>query len=323
MTGPPLRIGILGASKIAPMALVGPAKRHPGTVVRAVAARDGGRAARFARRHGIPVSVAGYENLLARDDIDIVYNSLVPGGHAEWTIRALEAGKHVLCEKPFAMNAGEAERMVAAGKASGRILMEAFHYRYFPLFDRAMALCRETGPARHIDFSCVMPMPTRFAGAKLMPELGGGATMEMGCYGVHAARSIAGEEPDEVRAAAIAVNRTDRDMVADLTFPSGLTARLWSSFRIRRIRNNVRVTGDNGELRWRGLTMPFPFLHKLTWTADGETHTQKGQGRKTWDYQLDAFIKAIQTGEAPPTSGEDSINNTRVIDRIYQAAGLR
>src|SRR5918996_1556721 len=126
----PLRLGILGAAKIAPLAVVRPARRSAEATVTAVAARDPERARRFAAKHGIPTVHETYEKLLADEEIDAVYNPLPNALHARWTIAALEAGKHVLCEKPFASNAAEAEEMAAAAERTGRVLMEAFHYRY-------------------------------------------------------------------------------------------------------------------------------------------------------------------------------------------------
>src|SRR2546422_5295627 len=134
MAADPLRFGILGAARIAPMALVRPAQRVPEASVLAVAARDPERARRFAARHGIPRVHPSYDALLADPEIDAIYNPLPNALHAPWTIRALAAGKHVLCEKPFAANAAEAGGMARAAERSGRGLMEAFHSRYHPPF---------------------------------------------------------------------------------------------------------------------------------------------------------------------------------------------
>src|SRR5579875_1876657 len=128
MPGEPLRFGILGAARIAPMALVRPARRVPGATVLAVAARDPERARRFAARHGIPRVHPSYEALLADPEVEAVYNPLPNALHAVWTIRALEARKHVLCEKPFAATVAEAEAMAAAAARAGRVLMEAGCY---------------------------------------------------------------------------------------------------------------------------------------------------------------------------------------------------
>ncbi|MEY2460695.1 MAG: hypothetical protein QOG30_2525, partial [Acidimicrobiaceae bacterium] len=126
----PLRIGILGAAKIAPPAMIKPARRVDEVEVVAVAARDKAKATKYATKHGIGRVYESYDALLADPDIDAVYNPLPNGLHGKWTIAALEAGKHVLCEKPFTMNAAEAEEVVAAAERTGRRVVEAFHDHY-------------------------------------------------------------------------------------------------------------------------------------------------------------------------------------------------
>jgi predicted dehydrogenase len=133
-----VRIGTLGAARITPAALIKPARHVPDVMVSAVAARDPDRARQFAAKHGIPVVHASYDALIDDPGIDAIYNPLPNSLHALWTLRAIEAGKHVLCEKPFTSNAAEAERVAAAAKGSGLVVMEAFHYRYHPLARRML-----------------------------------------------------------------------------------------------------------------------------------------------------------------------------------------
>src|SRR5271165_5964752 len=136
----PIRIGLLGASKIARGAVIAPARDDRRFVVHAVGARDRDRAAAYAEKYAIPNVAEDYAALVKRDDLDVIYNALPPVGHAPWTIAALEAGKPVLCEKPFARNAGEARAMVEAAEKSGLPLLEAFHYRFHNVIHRAEAL---------------------------------------------------------------------------------------------------------------------------------------------------------------------------------------
>jgi predicted dehydrogenase len=124
-----IRIGLLGASRVSRYAIIDPATGIEGIQVSSVAARDPDRAAMFAEENGIPYVEVDYESLVTSHNVDIVYNGLPPSSHARWSIAALEAGKHVLCEKPFAMNAGEAQAMVGAADRSGKFLIEAYHYR--------------------------------------------------------------------------------------------------------------------------------------------------------------------------------------------------
>src|SRR5262245_47834132 len=154
MTTPaPLRIGILGAARIAPMALIRPARSVPEAAISAVAARDSARAQAFARKHGIGRVAPSYDALITDPDIDAIYNPLPNSLHAEWSIKAMRAGKDVLCEKPLASNADEARSMVEASRRSGRLLIEAFHYRYHPLAARMKSIVDSgaLGAVHHIE----------------------------------------------------------------------------------------------------------------------------------------------------------------------------
>ena len=192
MNSPTIRIGILGAARIAPQALIRPARSQANVEIVAVAARDRDRAAAFAGKHGIPRVHDSYEALLADPEIDAVYNPLPNSLHAEWTIRALQAGKHVLCEKPMAANADEAAEMAKVADETGLVLFEAFHYRYHPLALRAKAIidAGEIGALRHIDaqFCTLMLRPNDI---RLRYDLGGGALMDLGCYTINMIRTSA------------------------------------------------------------------------------------------------------------------------------------
>ena len=155
-----LRIGVLGAARIAPLALVRPARSVPEVLVLAVAARDEARARRFASRHAIPRVHARYAELLADPEIDAVYNPLPNSLHCEWTLRAISAGKHVLCEKPLAANAYEAGLMSEAARREGRVLVEAFHWRYHPLAARMQEIVvgGELGRVEHVEAAMCIPL---------------------------------------------------------------------------------------------------------------------------------------------------------------------
>jgi predicted dehydrogenase len=142
-----LRIGTLGAARITPSALIKPARQLPGVTVAAVAARDPERARRFADKYRIRVVHPSYEALIADPAIDAIYNPLPNSLHALWTLRAIEAGKHVLCEKPFTANAAEAAEVAAAAGASGLVVMEAFGYRYHPLARRMVEVVLGQAPS--------------------------------------------------------------------------------------------------------------------------------------------------------------------------------
>ena len=163
-----LRIGTLGAAAITPSALIEPAARRDDVEVRCVAARDRARAQAFAETHGIPTVHDGYADVVEDPEIDAVYNPLQISGHKEWTIRALEAGKHVLCEKPFAMNEAEAREMADAARRSGRVCVEAFHYYYHPVGRRMREIVQSgalerSAPPAHTSRSGSRTRPARSA----------------------------------------------------------------------------------------------------------------------------------------------------------------
>src|SRR4029079_829423 len=167
----------------------------------AVAARDRSRAAAFAAKHGIAKVCDSYAALIADPAIDAIYNPLPNGLHAEWTIAALQAGKHVLCEKPFTANAKEAEDVAAVAARTGLVVMEAVHYRYHPLAHRMREIVDsgELGTTRHVEAALCFPLP-KFSDIRYRYDLAGGATMDVGTYTVHMARLLGREEPEVVSA---------------------------------------------------------------------------------------------------------------------------
>jgi predicted dehydrogenase len=324
MTQQPLRIGILGAARIAPMALVRPARAVPDVAVAAVAARDGERARRFAEKHGIPRVHASYDALLADPELDAIYNPLPNSHHCAWTVRALEAGKHVLCEKPLASNACEAETMAAAAKRTGRILFEAFHWRYHPLAARALEVLAsgEIGRTLHVAATFCVPLLIR-GDIRYRLDLAGGATMDTGCYAIHVARTLAGAEPEVVTAEMkLSSPNVDRWMAAELRFPAGFTGRVECSLASAKlIAASARVVGDRGELRITNPIAPHLF-HRLVIETKAGRRAERVAGQATYTHQLRAFHAAVREGTAFPTNPADGIANMRVIDAIYAKAGL-
>jgi predicted dehydrogenase len=326
-----VRIGILGAARIAPPAVVKPAGKIGEAQVTAVAARDRSRAEAFATKHGIAKVHDSYADLVADPDIDAIYNPLPNGLHGEWTIAALEAGKHVLCEKPFTANAQEAEAVAAVADRTGLVVMEAFHYRYHPLAQRMrdVVTSGELGTIERIEAALCFPLP-KFSDIRYQYDLAGGATMDVGTYTVHMARLLGGEEPTVVSAAAkLRGPQIDRAMRAELAFPSGPTARItcsmWSHWLIQ---TSVKVTGDQGEMRVINPTAPQVWHRMRVKRAgksgdSGKARTERFSRRPTYEYQLEAFCGAVLRGTPTLTPPSDSIANMRVLDAIYVAAGMR
>ncbi|WP_248960947.1 Gfo/Idh/MocA family protein [Sphaerisporangium perillae] len=318
-----MRIGTLGAARITPTALIKPARAVDGVQVTAVAARDRSRAEAFATKHGIPVVHGTYASLLADPAIDAVYNPLPNALHAEWTLRAIEAGKHVLCEKPFTSNAAEARTVADAAEKSGLVVMEAFHYRYHPLMERALEIVRtELGEVRHVETWMCFPLP-RFTDIRYSLELGGGALMDAGCYAVHCLRTLGPGEPSVVSAAALLQSPgVDRAMAADLRFPTGATGRvhasMWSG---QLLKVAARVEGERGTLQITNYAAP-QFFNRVVVSVDGVRRRERIPGEATYTYQLRAFAAAVQEGLPPLTPPSDSIANMTVIDDIYRKAAL-
>ncbi|MFW2389222.1 MAG: Gfo/Idh/MocA family protein [Polyangiales bacterium] len=326
MTGTDLRIGALGAARITPMALVRPARNVDGVAVTAVAARDRGRAEKFARKHGVEKVHDNYDALLADPKIDAVYNPLPNSLHAEWTLRALQAGKHVLCEKPFTSNAEEAQRVHEAAEQSDCTVMEAFHYRYHPLAQRLRDLVAsgELGKPTFIETWMCIPLPLP-GDIRYRLDLAGGATMDTGCYAIHLARTIAGEEPEVVSARAkLASEGVDRAMAANVRFPNGAKGRincsLWS-WKLGKIAAIVKL--DGGEIRVTNPIIP-QFFHGLRWRKTGAAWTKETFPKKaTYEYQLEAFRDALVHGKPFITTTAEAVKTMKVVDAIYQSAGMQ
>lgn len=308
------------------MALLRPAGTTDGVSVTAVAARDRSRAEKFARKHGIEKVHSNYDALLADPDVDAIYNPLPNSLHAEWTLKAIDAGKHVLCEKPFASNAIEAQKVHQRAEASDRIVMEAFHYRCHPLAQRLRDLVAsgELGAPRFIEtWMCIpLPLPNDI---RYRLDLAGGATMDTGCYAIHLARTIAGEEPEVLAATAkLASEGVDRAMTAEVRFPSGAEGRvncsLWSS-QVARI--GARVDLDGGEIRVLNPIVPH-FFHRFRYRkTDGSWIKEKFPKKATYAYQLEAFRDAIVDGKPFVTTTNEAVKNMNVIDDVYRAAGMQ
>ncbi len=320
----PLRIGILGAARITPMALLRPARRLSEAVVVAVAARDEARAAAFAKKHGIPRVHSSYEALLADPEIDAIYNPLPNSLHAEWTIRALRAGKHVLCEKPLASNADEAQSMADAARVTGLVMMEAFHWRHHPLAGllRDIVVSGELGTVRHIEATMCIPLPLR-NDIRYRWDLGGGATMDTGCYTISIVRHLAGAEPAVVRAEHRGFGeQIDRWMTADMEFTDGRTGKITCALLSSTLlKVEAVVRGDRGTLHVTNPVAPHLF-HRVTVQTEAGRRRVRVPGDATYVCQLRDFVAAVR-GEPLRWGPDDAVANMRVVDAVYQAAGLK
>ena len=317
-----LRFGILGAARIAPPALIRPANTISSVEVTRVAARRPLRAESFAEEHNIPNVSHDYMGVIEADDVDVVYNPLPMSLHAEWTIAALRAGKHVLCEKPFAANANEAAEMVRVAEEEGRILGEAFHYYYHPFFTRILNEVRSgrIGAVTNLEavFAVSIPQPD----IRWDYATAGGSTMDLGCYPIHWVRSVMNEEPTvESARATVGPPNIDAELEGELSFPSGATARVFSSMQSDFKTIRLTVTGTDGSIIAENPLAPQQG-NDLTITTPGGTTSGTIEAGNTYEHMLRSFADHVTHGAPYPTAGQDSINNMRTIDALYEAAGL-
>lgn len=319
-----IRLGILGAAGIAPQAVIRPCRRRRDLTVQGIAARHPDRARSYAATHGIPVSYDSYDALLESENIEVVYVALPPSEHVRWSIAALEAGKHVLCEKPIAMNAVEAAQLDATARRTGKHVIEAFHDHYHPLTEHLLDLRRSglIGTVTSVAASFTADNPYFPGSIRHAPELGGGALMDLGCYPVHWLRTFLEAEPS-VRSAGHVAGPEGADLTidADLTFedvPAAVHASMAPGVPFAA---PFTAEGTHGSLTVKNLVLPHQG-HSVTTLVDEVTSTYTLAGRETYDYQLDALVNAVRTDEPAATEGADFVANMAAIDAIYQSAGV-
>ena len=322
----PLRIGILGAARIADLAIASPA-RATGDRLVAVAARDRGRAEAFAARHGVEQVLGSYADVVTAPEVELVYNPLANALHGPWNLAAVRAGKHVLSEKPFAANAAEAREVRDAARAAGVTVLEGFHYLFHPVVLRAHEILAsgEIGELRHVEALTKMPAPPD-TDPRWSLDLAGGSLMDLGCYGLHAHRMLApfaGGKPALVRArggARAGRPGVDEWMDAEFAFPSGATGRSLSHMADD-WRMTLRLVGSTGELTVADYVQP----HKddrVSVTTGAGTRVEELGKRSSYLYQLEAVRAHLREGARLPIDVDDAVETAEMIDTIYIAAGF-
>jgi predicted dehydrogenase len=320
----PVRIGVMGAARIATTALLRPVQLQSAAAVVAIASRERARASDMARRWSIPHVHADYDSLVTDPSIDAIYVALPPSLHAEWTLRAMAQGKHVLCEKPLATNASEAARVADAASAAGVVAMEAFHSLYHPLAQVMRDLVDGGSLGR------ITHMSARFYGRKRPVgdirrsyELGGGALMDLGCYCVRLLRWLHAGEPSVTDAQAVLWSpAVDRMMGAELVWPDGCRGTIACGFRRWGMpMARLHVRGTRGAMVVLNPVMPH-VGHLLVLRRGARQSARMVPGRSTYSHQLEAFTGAVRTGGTVVSDARDAVENMRVIDAIYQRAGL-
>ena len=288
----------------------------------AVASRDSGRAEAYAREHGLQRAHGSYEGLLEDPDIEAVYISLPNGLHIPWTLRALEAGKHVLCEKPFSRRAEDVERAFDLAESLGLVLSEAFMYRHHPQTAKLAELVAQQaiGKLRVVRAAFSFPLAAERGrdDTRFDPALEGGALMDVGCYCVNAIRLLAGE-PERVAAEQVlGPSGVDVVFAGTLAHAAGVVAHFDCGFVLPR-RSELEVVGEDGSLFVATpfqVTSPGIELRR----ADDVEHVAVEPG-DSYLLELDNVSAAIRR-EAPLLLGrEDAVGQTRTIEALYGAAG--
>jgi predicted dehydrogenase len=319
MTDKPLRWGLLSTANIN-RALITPLRASKRNILTAVASRSQASAEAYAAKWNITHAFGSYEAMLADPDIDVVYNSLPNHLHAEWTIRALEAGKHVLCEKPFALTLAEVDAMAAAAKKSGRVLAEAFMYRHHPQTLKVQELVGNgaIGKLQSMRGAFTFQMKTD-TNIRLEPEMGGGSIWDVGCYPISYARAIAGTEPLQVFGQQITgPSGVDDSFFGQMQFPGGVYAQFDSGFRAP-YRTHFEITGSEGEI-----TVPSPFKpgldESLRLVRDEKTETIAIPAQELYIGEVEDMADCILHGKSQLIPLSDSRANLAAILALLESA---
>ena len=321
-----LRIGLLGASRIAKDALIIPAAERGDVEITSVAARDVQRAQTYAQECQIPHASHTYQQLVESNQIDLIYIGLPPGQHCEWALRALDHGKHVLCEKPFAMNADEACQMVNVAAERPGQLIEAFHYRFHPMMHRLLTVLDSgiIGKILNLTAHFNIAVSRHSNEFRYHRKVGGGALMDLGCYPVHWVRTVIGEEPEVTAASSRYATsfddppaQVDIETTASLQFPSGVEANISCSMDealSSEIDARLQIVGSEGEIIAENPLQPaLGSALKIRTTRSVATEPFSSA---TFPYQLDHVIRQLQGKVSPLTGGVDAIANMKIIDAI-------
>jgi xylose dehydrogenase (NAD/NADP) len=288
--------------------------------LQAVASREAERAEAYARERNIPRAYGSYEALLADPEIDVIYNSLPNHMHADWSIKALGAGKHVLCEKPLALSVSEVDAVAAAARETGRVLAEAFMYRHHAQTLRVQEICAQGGLGKlHLIKGAFTFTLLRAGDIRLKKELGGGSIWDVGCYPISYARMLAREEPVEaVGWQVLADGGTDATFVGQLRFPSGLIAQIDCGFAAP-TRAYMEIVGSDGVLY---VPMPFkPGTGETISLRRGDlTETIVVDGGELYSGEVQDMEGAILDGKPTRVSLRDSRGNVAAIVGLLESA---
>ncbi len=316
--------GILGCAGIAEKAFIPAILKSRNGLLAGIASRDEARATDWARRFGFLRAHRNYQDLVDDPAVDAIYNPLPNDLHAEWSIRALRAGKHVLCEKPMALNAPEVRAMIQAAEMKGRLLMEGFMYKFHPQIGKTLELidAGAIGEPRSVHSAFTFRFEREGSNYRWSPARGGGALYDVGCYTISIARLVFGAEPASVFAAARTDPATGVDMTTDalLEFPGGRFAQCESSFETH-FQSRLLVVGTDGTLRLERAFSAKDFNVAIEIVRGDVVEAVPIRKADMFTLMAENFGDAV-LGEAPlrfPAS--DAWRNMRAIDACFESVG--
>ena len=314
-----LNWGLLSTARIN-RALLPPLRASKRNRLGAVASRSQASADQYAREKKIPRAHGSYEALLADPEIDVIYNPLPNHLHAEWTIKAVEAGKHVLCEKPLALNVEEVDAIQTAARKHARVVMEAFMYRHHPQTLKVQEIVKSgsLGTLKLLRGSFSF-MLSREGDVRLDPTMGGGSIWDIGCYPISYARTMVGDNPLEVFGWQVTgPTRIDETFVGQMRFAQEVHTQFDCSFVIP-FHAFMEIIGSEGTLN-----IPKPFQpyenEKIYLTRGDKTETIKIKGQELYLGEVENMADAILLGKEPRVSLEDSRANVGVISALLESA---
>jgi xylose dehydrogenase (NAD/NADP) len=320
----PIRWGVLSTAKIGVGAVIPAIAEANNATLVAIASRDRERAEVVAGGYPGTRALESYDALLADDEIEAVYIPLPNGMHLEWTIRALEAGKHVLCEKPLGITAAEVRRIQAASQKANRWVMEAFMYRFHPQIRWTLEqlAAGRIGAVRMVRSSFVFDLHSRPNDIRLVGALGGGSMMDVGCYPLNLCRAVFGGPPHEIAARVVVPTGSEVELMtaAVLDFGEGRLGVIDASFSLPRA-FFAEIVGEHGRI-----TLPTPYTPGRAASVvrveiGDETVERRFAGVDQYMLEVESFGSSIRNGNAPFISLGDSLEQAESIERIYAAAG--
>ncbi len=320
MAEPILRWGLLSTARIN-RDLIPPLQASKRNKLAAVASRNQQQAEAYARERDIPLAYGSYEAMLEDPQIDVVYNSLPNHLHAEWSIKALRAGKHVLCEKPLALTLAEMDEMIAVAKETGKVLAEAFMYRHHPqtLKVKEIVDSGALGLIRLIRGSFTFLL-SGDRDIRLLPEMGGGSIWDVGCYPISYTRMLAGTEPLEVFGWQVqGETGIDETFTGEMRFAGDVLAQIDCGFKSQ-LRWQMEIVGTDATLN-----IPSPFKpgynEKLYLSREDQTETIIVPGQELYIGEVEDMADAILHGKPSHVSLRDSRGNAAAILALLESAG--